>query len=222
VVFDDPVGVAFDIRHICRDRKNVIRMKKLSLSLFLLLTMVATSSLAQKYSFGLSFGVAKFSIAPKKEILIGGPGYVFNSGFSAGFQFSRSCTDNLQLQSGITYSASSIVVSPHAHPGMDHTPSVHYNYGLLSVPVFMKLNFSKHFFLNGGVLGDIDISKTNVITSQSGIGAGIGIGAQANLSKRIAIELNPCFNFHGMILARRERYSERVVDAGLKLNVVFR
>jgi hypothetical protein len=193
-------------------------MKKLFISLILIAGMAMVSK-GQKHSYGLSVGVGNGTILKQRSI--GGPSYDVGTAFSIGLQYSKKINDNLHLMTGVNWYTNTLTVIPSFYPGIDQTPK-DYNVQLIYIPVLLKVNLGKYFFINGGLLGDIDISKGKYIASQSGIGASIGPGVEFSLGGKFAIQLNPFLNFHGLILTNKESYPERIFDPGVKLNFVLK
>ncbi len=170
-------------------------------------------------SYGLSVGVGNGIIV--RPILEGSGNYDLKTGVSVGFQYSRQFSDRLSLQTGINGYHTNVAITPAFYPGTDMTPKEH-ELWLIYVPVFLKVDLSKYFFINGGLLADIDITKEKVITNQSGMGAGLGIGTEFSITNKFALQLNPYVNLHGIVLTDKENYPERVFDAGIKVIAVIR
>jgi hypothetical protein len=193
-------------------------MKRLMI-LSLLITGLINTSIGQKNTYGLSIGVAKGFIM--KQALDGDASYDLNTGFSIGFHYNRKLTDKLYIETGIDWYNSSVSVTPSFYPNIDMTPK-EYDIQLIYIPVFVRVDLSKYFYLNGGLIGDFDITKDNYITNQSGIGAGFGLGTGFSITDKIVIELNPYLNFHGLVLVDKENYPERICDFGVKLNLLIK
>ena len=193
-------------------------MKKLFISL-ILIAGIAMVSKAQKHSYGLSVGVGNGTILQPR--LVGRPGYDMGTGFTIGLQYSKKLNGKLHLLTGVNWYTNTLTVTPSFYPGIDQTPK-DYNVQLIYIPLLLKVDFGKYFFINGGLLGDIDISKEKYIASQSGIGASIGPGVEFSLTDKFAIQLNPYLNFHGLLLTNKDRHPERIFDPGIKLNLVLK
>jgi hypothetical protein len=73
--------------------------------------------------------------------------------------------------------------------------------------------------MNGGFLADIDISSNSYISSQTGIGAGLGVGIEFSIASKLMMSVNPYMNLHGMIATNKENYMERIVDSGIKIGI---
>lgn len=192
-------------------------MKKIILAL--IVSALAHFTNGQRNSYGISLGVGNGLISTAE--LTGAPSLDLNVSMSLGFQYDRKLTNKFHLVSGINWYQNSITVTPVFHPDADRTPR-NYDLRLIYVPLFARFDLSRHFYLNGGLLADIDVTKNSYITSQSGVGLGFGFGVEFNLSKQVAMQINPYFNYHGVFLSKGETYPERVVDSGLKLNFILK
>ena len=191
-------------------------MKLFWISTLLVIGLVSTST-GQHSSYGISIGAGKGIIL--KESLEGGPSYKVNTSISIGLQYSRKLTDILHIATGINWYNNKITVTPSFHPNMDMTAK-NYNLQLIYIPVFLRADLSNYFFVNGGLIGDFDVTSTKHITNQSGVGAGLGIGAEFPIKGNLSIQLNPYLNFHGLFLTDGDTYPERVVDSGIKLSFI--
>ena len=152
------------------------------------------------------------------KALEGSVGLDLDIGITAGFQYGRRLNDKLSLETGITWYKNQVNVTPSHVPGNDMTTK-NYDIQLLYVPIFLKVNVFKRFYLNGGLIGDMDITKDKFITNQSGIGAGAGLGAEFSIAKKLMMQINPYVNLHGIILTNNEKYPERVFDTGFKIGI---
>ena len=98
------------------------------------------------------------------------------------------------------------------------TPKKH-DIQLIYIPIFLRVDLSKHFFLNGGPIADLDITKNKYITNQSGMGVGLGIGSEFSINEKLLVQINPYINLHGLIQTVSETYPERLLDPGIKLSL---
>lgn len=70
----------------------------------------------------------------------------------------------------------------------------------LSIPLKLRFEFGKYFFLNGGLIGDIGLSKTQQgVSDISGLGLGLGLGLQYYHNNKIGVFINPQINAHGLL-----------------------
>jgi len=192
-------------------------MKKIFISVVLIIAAAMTSK-GQDHSYGVSVGVGNGIILKQK--LAGAPSYKMSAGFSIGFQYSKKLNDKLHLLTGVNWYENTLTVTPAFYPGLDRTPK-DYNVQLIYIPLLLKVDLGKYFFMNGGLLGDIDITKNKYIASQSGLGASFGIGTEFYITGNFSIQLNPYLNFHGLLLTDKENYPERIFDPGIKLSFLL-
>jgi len=193
-------------------------MKKIIITIIIMIGLLSPS-IGQDNTYGLNLGIGSGIIL--RSALDGGASYNLNTGYSIGFAYSRKLKDNLQFQTGLNWYSNSVSVTPSFYPGIDMTPRT-YDVSLFYIPVFLKVDLSRYFFVNAGLIIDYDNSKNNYIASQSGVGSGIGIGTNIVNTKKFGVQLNPYLNLHGLIMTKQENYLERVFDGGIKLIVVVK
>lgn len=193
-------------------------MKKLFVIIIFIAGLILTSN-GQRNSYGLNFGFGNGTIM-KKE-LDGGASYDLNTGYSIGLHYDRKFTNRLHLMTSINIYNNSFTVTPSFYPGNDMLPK-DYDVRLIYVPLELKIDLSKYFYITGGLIGDIDISKDKYITNQSGLGVVFGIGVEFSIYENFLVQLTPYLNFHGLVPKNREDYPERVFDSGVKLNLIIR
>lgn len=193
-------------------------MKSILISIVLVIGF-ANFSTGQSNLYGLSVGVGNGFILRQKSL--GGGSYDLNTGLSIGFQYEKGLNNKLHLITGVNWYNNSVSVTPAFYPGIEMTPKKH-DIQLLYIPVFLKLSLSKYFFLNGGLIGDLDITKNKYITNQSGMGTGLGIGTAFSINEKLLIQINPYINLHGLILTASENYPERIFDSGIKLSLMIK
>ena len=193
-------------------------MKSILISILLFIGFTSIS-IGQSNSYGISIGGGKGFIMHQTSL--GGGSYDLNTGFSIGFQYDKKLNNKLNLTTSVIWHKNSISITPAFYPGIDMTPRKH-DIQLLYIPVFLKLDLSKYFFLNGGLIGDLDITKNKYITNQSGIGTGLGIGTEFSMNEKLLIQINPYINLHGLILTKSENYPERIFDSGIKLSLMIK
>jgi hypothetical protein len=185
----------------------------------LLLICLTGNTFAQKSSYGISGGIGKGAVL--RKALEGSASHELGTGYSAGIYYSKRLVNKLHLVTGLNAYRSQLTVTPTFHPNTDLSPKS-YDMRLLYVPVFLKVDLSRYFFINAGLIGDLDITKDKQITDQTGMGAGLGIGGEIPFCKKFAIQINPYTNFHGLLLTKSGNYPLRVADVGVKLNLILK
>ncbi|AIZ64353.1 hypothetical protein PK28_12870 [Hymenobacter sp. DG25B] len=194
-------------------------MKNILLLGFLTLSLSGYSQTLHKNRFGLSAGIGAPVIAQRQ--LDGGPSYEMGRGFDFGVNYYRAITPKTNLESGVFLHANELKVTPAFYPGWEMAPQ-YYDIRLLYVPLFLKVNLAKYFYLNGGLLADVDLSKNKYISSQTGLGTGLGLGTDIHVSDRFAFTINPYLNLHGLWTIEQEHYPERIFDAGIKAGIILK
>lgn len=184
----------------------------------LLLMGIATTAKGQSNSFGLSLGVGDGFII--RAPLDGAASYELNTGYSFGLQYTRKSAHKLHLVTGLHFYTNSLTVTPELPPDLNPGPS-NYDIQLLYIPLLHRINLSDYIFFTSGLIGIIDITKDKYLSNQSGLGIALGMGAEFPINDKLFIQLNPYLNLHGLLLAHGDNYPERVLDAGIKLNLMF-
>ncbi len=177
------------------------------------------ASFGQTNTYGISLGVGKGMIINKA--LDGGASYNLNTSFFVGFQYTKKLTNRLHLMTNLNWYRGSVSITPASNPNIDRTPKK-YDLQLIYLPLLVKVDVSKYFFINTGFIADIDITKEKHITNQSGVGAALGIGTEIPVNDKFAIQLNPYLNFHGLFLTDGDNFPERVLDSGVKLSFILK
>lgn len=94
-----------------------------------------------------------------------------------------------------------------------------YELHIFNLPISLKYDFVKYFFINGGIMMSYDLSK--VLDDQTGIGAQLGIGFQFNI-KNIYMALNPTIKTYSLIPFKNSGYQYHCMESGLKFMAGYR
>ena len=190
-------------------------MKKLFISGFLLfITLNLFSQDLKNSTYGISFGIGKSDIY--QQPLDGGPGYDGLTSYELGLNYNRPITKLFSFESGLYWHYNQIKITPNYNPGLDMT-SKYYNCNLLYVPLNARLMFLKCFFINGGLLLNLDISKDSHISNQTGVGTDLGVGVEIPALNLFKICINPYVNIHGLYRFEKENYPQSLFDSGIKI-----
>ena len=122
------------------------------------------------------------------------------------------------LETGLEYTRHSLRLIPNVPPGSNFAET-DFKIGLLSLPLAARLKVFKGVFLNSGFLFDVDLSKTKVVDSQTGIGTVLGLGVQFNLGNRVSVFVNPYFKAHGLIPFSKDNYPQRLMESGIRVGL---
>ncbi len=193
--------------------------------LCLSLIVVSVAAYAQersKNSFGIAAGAGRAIVAGSN--LDGGPSLNLERNFELGANYYRQLGEKVKLETGVFYHYTRLTETSVFYPDIPQI-TTQYDIHLLYLPVFLRYNLSKHLFINGGVMADIDvsnnleISSSRSLNSQSGVGLGLGIGGEVAVFRALYLQLNPYLNLHGVILMQGENNPGRILDAGIRLGI---
>ena len=92
---------------------------------------------------------------------------------------------------------------------------------MINIPLTVRANFFKYFFANGGMIADIDITKSKNADSQSGIGAMIGIGAKYDFPSGLSIFVNPYIKLHSLVHFSTDNYHYRLYNEGIRAGIMY-
>ena len=152
--------------------------------------------------------------------LTGAASYDGDYFFTIGITYLRPINKWLETETGIEFSKQDIIIKPNLPPGMDNSPRKE-DFSLINIPVTLRANFLKYFFINGGIMIDIDASTNSSINNQTGIGALSGISAKYDFNSGISIFVNPYTKIHSLIPFSDTKYHQRVWENGIRLGVTY-
>jgi hypothetical protein len=199
-------------------RLKIYGMIKLLASVVLVFsTLNLFSQEINKNSFGVSAVVTGESgVYSTFGKSMGGPGYGAGSTFEAGLYYSQPFNHTFSFESGIYWHYNKISVTPSYYPGIDMSPR-YYNCNLIYVPLNVKLLFAKYFFIDGGLLLNVDVSHNSNISSQTGLGTDFGCGVEIPVFKHYRIVINPFVNIFGLYKFNRMDLSESLLGDGIRI-----
>ena len=192
-------------------------MKKI---LILLLCLIGLQCFAQlKSEFGISFGSGSCDLMSFAKT-VGGAGYSGDEYYSFGISYIRPVRSWLSLETGLEYSINKITISsnlPPQYPKVTRNEKI----GLLTVPVAYRLIFLKYAFLNGGLLFDVDPRLSSSVSSQTGIGALLGVGLKYDFHSGISVWANPNIRVHRIISFTTDGSDQRLIESGVKIGIGY-
>lgn len=106
----------------------------------------------------------------RSDELVGAASYNSDYFFTIGIIYLHPINKWLEAETGIEYAKHNIIIEPNLPPDMENS-SRKANFSLINVPIALRANFLKYFFVNGGLIVDIDASTNSPIDNQTGIGA---------------------------------------------------
>ena len=199
----------------------------LLIGLFIAVSFFWQSNLHAQSTFSNSKGAIGFTYSGSLdnqafyfESLVGTGSYDGKGYYSLGITYIRPISKRLDIETGISYTEYKYRVSSAPMPD----PPAPYNItnAVVDIPVTVRWNFLKYFFLNGGLLLGIDTGKENGLDSQTGIGAMIGFGVKYDLKNiPLGFFANPYFKMHSLLPFSTDKYHQRTDECGFRLGVVY-
>jgi hypothetical protein len=170
-----------------------------------------------KDSYGVSFGSGETGIYTIGNV-VGGPGYVGVSTFEVGFNYYHPLNKFFYFESGLYWHHNKIKITPNFYPRADMTPR-YTNLNLSYIPVNLKVMFLKYFFIDGGMLLNMDVSTHSDISNQTAIGADFGLGVEIPVFKHYRIIINPYVNIHEIYKLDRHDLGENILGDGIRITI---
>ncbi|MFI5139320.1 MAG: hypothetical protein ACHQIM_15975 [Sphingobacteriales bacterium] len=192
-------------------------MKNLLL-LFTFLFLCTGAYCQSKNTVSVIFGTGSNGVG---LIGIGGPGYQGQGESIFGFNYSWSLTRSFSIETGLEYSVNNVLLDYVDPPRPNFTPQKA-SIRMLSVPVFANITFLKYFFADGGFIADFETSHKSdaIVSDQSGIGMGLGIGGKYNF-KKVTLFINPFIQFHDAVSFNRQGGGS-LFDQSVKFGIGYR
>lgn len=191
--------------------------------------MLSFSLIAQEYnSMKSSIGITSSFVGSNvvtntaRETLLGGPSYNGKSYFALGLSYIHPVRFWLDIESGIEFSNYIIIVKPMSLPNMEFSP-YHKYVNLMNIPLTIRVNFLKYFFINGGFMIEYDLSNASPIESQSGVGTLFGIGVKYKLKNGLGAFINGYYKSHSLIPFPPESddYRWRLIEGGWRMGITY-
>ncbi|MEL7834245.1 hypothetical protein [Fodinibius sp. Rm-B-1B1-1] len=153
--------------------------------------------------------------------VVGSAGYNGKNFFSIGLNYIHPLKNWLEVETAVEYSEFTMEVNPPFYPGINNE-SYNTEVALLDIPVTLRANFLEYFYANSGVLLDIDVSNSNAIDDQSGIGGTFGVGAKYDLGFGASIFINPYFKMHSIIPFSQEgSMHQRLTESAIRFGFTY-
>ena len=198
-----------------------------TLTLLLVCLVVGLPSFAQeekpaikKGQIGITYSGFGSNDVYRKEELIGGQGYLGDRFYNLGISYIYPLNRTFDLETGIEYADHKIIITPSVSP--IHYPSYKEGFSLITIPVGIRMNFLKYFFVNGGLIFDADASPSMPITHQTGLGFNLGLGLKYNFKCGFTAFVNPYSRFHSLVSFSTEKYPQHLLESGIRLGLMYR
>ena len=155
------------------------------------------------------------------EMLVGAPSYSGAGFYTLGLSYALPISKRFDFETGLSFSKHTLEVQPNLPPDMDDTPyetTLH----LFTVPLTVRLNLGRFFFLNGGAMLNMDTGLSNPVDNQSGIGAMLGFGLGYEFHSGISFYINPYMKAHGLLPFVPDQYNHHLMETGIQFGVSYR
>lgn len=196
----------------------------LVLSILLSCSLAAQEESNLKRSIGFTFTAFGNSdvINSSRRTLEGGPSYNGKNFYTFGVSYIHPIRYWLDVEAGMEFSGYTITVKPMSMPDMPYLP-YDKKISLVNIPITARVNFLKYFFVNGGLLLDLETGNSSPIDNQTGIGTLLGVGARYTLNNGLGAFINGYSKFHSLIplSAERDDYRWRLIEAGVRVGVTY-
>jgi hypothetical protein len=146
-------------------------------------------------------------------------GYEGKNFYTLGLTYIRGMNNWLDIEIGLEYSNHNIGIIPNTIIGSNiFMQTQETKIALLGVPATLRINFLKYFFINAGVLIDIDCSRNIYFENQTGIGGVAGFGVNYNFDFGLSVFLNPYIKAHSWVDVGRQ---QKILEKGFKLGIAY-
>lgn len=180
-----------------------------------------TTQNPQKHQIGITYTPLGSNDVIRFQSMDGGGSQSGDGYFAIGINYVTSINNWLQGETGIEFIRHKIILHPDFDPSIDQQDS-QTEIVIINLPFTVRLNFWEYFFLNGGILLDIDATTNPQIDNQSGIGSLLGLGFHYDFDSRISLFLNPYAKIHALIPFTYDRYPQRTFEGGIRLGAAWR
>jgi hypothetical protein len=171
---------------------------------------------------GITFSSFGENVVFRFEDLEGAASYNSDYFYAVGINYIIPLNKWLEAETGIEYARHYIIIEPNLPPNIDSSPRKE-NFGLVNIPLSLRANFLKYFFVNAGLTVGIDGSLDSPIDNQSGIGPLLGVGMKYDFKSGISVFVNPYGKIHSLLsfndFQRHQRIWESAVRVGLTYNL---
>jgi hypothetical protein len=179
-----------------------------------------TDNLNNDRAIGITFSSLGENEIIRFEELDGGASYDGDGFFSIGINYLQSINKWITLETGVEYAQHTVCIYPQTLPDI-HVESRSVDMVLITFPISIRAYLSQYFFVNTGLLVDIDITNESEMDSQSGIGGLLGIGANYDFDSGVSVFINPYLKLHSLMPFSSEDYHQRLLEAGFRIGVAY-
>jgi hypothetical protein len=140
--------------------------------------------------------------------------------YSLGVSYSIPINSWMEWGTGIFYARHKILIESAPNPNLDNH-SYHEYLSLVDLPLNIRLHFLEYFFIKGGAFLNIDLSNSNPVKDQNGIGVNLGIGIRYEFNNGIDLFVNPYLKMYTLYPFSREDNPQRALENGFSFGVLY-
>jgi hypothetical protein len=185
-----------------------------------LLTAQEKNSRLTDAEVGISFSSFGDNIVFRFTELTGAASYTGDNFYTFGINYLSGINTWLETETGLEFSKHNIIIHPNLPPDMDNAPR-NASFELINIPVTVRANFLKYFFVNGGLLFDFDVSKNSPIDNQTGIGTILGLAVKYSFDCGVSAFVNPYTKAHTLIPFSADNYHQRLWENGFRVGITY-
>jgi len=197
---------------------------KLRKSVCLVLVFLCLSTLlsAQKGQLGITFSALSDNDVARFRSVIDDSSTGAGKSFTYGISYLKPLNKWLDIETGLEYlscpiETKSIVGTINGVTTLTRSATL----SMLSMPVTVRANFLKYFFVNAGLLLDVDVSANSIINSQSGLGSLLGLGLKYDFKNGISVFVNPYSKIHLFPLSL-ERDQQHFMESAVRFGIAYK
>lgn len=197
-------------------------MKKYIQGLLGLICISATSTslIAQEYGAKIGVTGSFINIVEPFGNLDGGQNYQLGNYKAIGITYHKPINKRFEFESGLIYTNYKFDKEVRVNGIREFDRVESFNKGVINIPLLMRINIWKYFFINGGFIGTVDFDgKNEDINNLTGLGLALGVGLKYDFKSGASIYVNPNLNNIAITKAIADRYS--IFGADIKLGFSY-
>ena len=138
--------------------------------------------------------------------------------YTIGFNYLKPLNPWLDVETGLAYSRKLGEVK---YVFLDDAIIEKANSTMASIPLTLRANFLRFFFVNGGILTDFDLGGYDSKRYQSGIGPLVGLGIKYDFKSGGQIFINPYFKRRAYISFSENENRLKKDETGIRVGFYF-
>ncbi len=166
-----------------------------------------------------------YSCPPNIEIVraeeLDGAGSTNGTGdFEVGIIYLHELNKWLEIEAAFEYTKIRITNTSAYNPNYQ-TSITEGDMSLMNIPVVLRANFLKYFFVNAGVFLGFNNDVNEIIDSQTGLGLMTGVGIKYDFEAGVSIFVTPYLKYYAAIPFSHNEYQQHVGNSGLKFGITY-